>query len=160
MSLKFDRVRDIPFNVRKAGIDFSLRTPVRNVNQADVVKNTQGTNDYGNIFYVLKPNSLCTEPEFRLLRGARDTLLLEKQQLWQSGEPKSSDHMTVTHQMLASTFLVFCTLSLSRAEKKFWKNFSLQAFIPKTRNILFLIYLASKGKRIPFRRLTRKWGEI
>ena len=73
-------------------------------------------------------------------------------------EPKSGGHVTITHQMLASIFKVFCSLSPSSSDKKCWENF-MQGFscsFPKL--VVFHIYLDSKWKRLMFRRLTL-WRE-
>ena len=54
------------------------------------------------------------------------------------GEPNSSGHVTITHQMLSSTFRVFRAVSLPQPDKKRWENLcNTFKHIPISRKIYF-----------------------
>ena len=54
------------------------------------------------------------------------------------GEPKSGGHVTITHQMLASTFWVFSGISLSQSDKKCGENLC-KTFLAYSENSWYFI---------------------
>ena len=81
----------------------------------NVIKNMILTSSRGR---QIRINLSLSEAEVDMLQAVKScSLIFSTERLYIPGEPKSGGHLTITHQMLASTFRAFRVRSLLRSDK-------------------------------------------